>query len=327
MATDQKNFNSLILELPPNIKAWLFSEELAYAIGEINDRIGLSDEKEIIIPRLVLRLVVGDLNPLDFTEELAKKLVVNFEVAKTIAKDIENQALKPMESDLKKDLGLDVRVIYFGKPGGEIPSEAPAEKEKSLPKDSEIYIPKESVSAPTQETKPGEETSEPRVDLKTFEEITPFMLHQEKPGFEKRASSEEGPKVNIKTTPGHSGQKEKSKPVSVRLESPSAETIPQVTEPTLQKKTRPQLPAIPKAPTPPPENQMQPSEQKNKLAADLEKIENLQEQFNQSPADKMRVVHYHQFKTPVNNLGLPKQGQGEKSVDLRRSNLGSINDR
>lgn len=255
MAIDPQKTNSAFLELPANIKSWISSEELAYTIGEINNRVGLQGEKRSVIPNLILRLTTQDLEPLSFIDELAKELGVNFEVAKTIAKDIESKALKPIENDLKRDLGLDVKVIYFGKPGGKPPGETPTQEEKSATKDSEIYIPKEPAAAPAQESgKPTQigQASEPKVDLKTFEEITPFMLHQEKSESGQRANFEVGPRINI-TAPAEKAQtKEDSKPISVKLESPR-ET---------------------------PQN---------------------------SPDNKTRVVHYHQFKTPVNNLGLPKR--------------------
>ncbi len=248
MAIDPQKINTSFNELPSNIKSWLASEELAYAIGEINNRVGLRGEKRSIIPNLILRLAVQDLEPLNFIDELAKELEVNFEVAKTISKDIESNALRPIENELKRDLGLDVKVIYFGKPGGKPPQEvAPQEEKKPAPKDSEIYIPKETAAPapPTQETKPEEKPAEPKVNLKTFEEISPFILHKERSEAPQRFSSEPGPKINIQTPEtNQSAPKEESRPVSVEVESPS-----------------------------------------------------------------QRVVHYHQFKTPVNNLGLPKRDQ------------------
>lgn len=248
MAIDPQKTNSAFLDLPSNIKSWLASEELAYTISEINNRVGLQGEKRSIIPGLVLRLTVQDLEPLNFIDELSKELGVNFEVAKTIAKDIESRALRPVENELKKNLGLDVKVIYFGKPGGKPPQEtAPIEKQekKGEPKDSEIYIPKEPAPALTQETS----KTESKVNLKTFEEISPFMLHQEKTDFRQRPFSEIGPRINIKTPTEENKEKEEPGPTTVELESQA------------------------------------------------------------SPNNKTRVVHYHQFKTPVNNLGLPKKDQ------------------
>jgi hypothetical protein len=266
MAIDPQKISSAFADLPANIKSWLASEELTYTIGEINNRVGLQEEKRSIIPNLILRLTVRDLEPLNFINELAEELGVNFEVAKTIAKDIEARALRPIENELKRDLGLDVKIIYFGKPGGKPPQE-----EKSTQKDSEIYIPKEPTAAPTQEAeKPTQigQVSEPKVDLKTFEEISPFMLHQEKSELGQRTPSEAGPRINIRTPLSQTRPEEEFKPISVKLESPRTDNIPQQVTP--------------------------------KISAPQESSNN-----------KTRVVHYHQFKTPVNNLGLPKRDNNQ----------------
>src|SRR3989338_4391191 len=98
--SDPQTIRANYLNLPKPVKEWLSSETAAYLIGEINDRLGLDEEKSAVIPNLVLRLVTQDLDTTNFINEISGKLDVNWQTAKAIAEDIEKKVLRPIENDL-----------------------------------------------------------------------------------------------------------------------------------------------------------------------------------------------------------------------------------
>lgn len=110
-----KNIAEMFSALPESIKEWLASEELVFIITEIETKLGLSDEKILVIPNLILRLIVQDIEPQEFISELSKELGVEFLVAKTIAEDIERKALRPIETELRNKTGLEIKLIFYGK--------------------------------------------------------------------------------------------------------------------------------------------------------------------------------------------------------------------
>lgn len=120
MTTDMgKNIAEMFSALPESVKEWLASEELVFIITEIETKLGLSDEKILVIPNLILRLIVQDIEPQEFITELSKELGVEFPVAKTIAEDIERKALRPIETELRNKTGLEIKLIFYGKTEGE----------------------------------------------------------------------------------------------------------------------------------------------------------------------------------------------------------------
>lgn len=124
--------------LPETIKTWLASDHCAIYISEINKKLGLKGSRRSIIPTLVLQLVTQDLIPQDFIKELAENLNVGYPIAKSLTEEIEAKILHPIELGLRRDAGVDIKLIYMeaaaGKPTApvaplameKIPTPAPA---------------------------------------------------------------------------------------------------------------------------------------------------------------------------------------------------------
>ncbi len=292
----QQTLHTAFLALPRRIKDWLASDQITFLLREITDRLGLSENKVAKISKLILRLIVQDLELLEFINELAHELDTSFQTAKTIAQDIEMKVLKPIENDLRKEIGIDLKLIYFGKPSAQ-----KAESKLQVPEDAERVkanaptiatpmslpespIPKPtSLSGPTEWEKLRQKTApppipkkieekiskhkEPSVDLQSFEFKTdaPFILHQE--GQYSTASSSELPKakpsLNVKVQDYYQSEQEIKKPVS---------------KPTAIKLETPQ---------------------------------------NSNSQQQSRVVNYVGPTTKLNNLGLPKIPD-QNTVDLRK---------
>ncbi|MDD5430996.1 MAG: hypothetical protein PHP03_02115 [Candidatus Pacebacteria bacterium] len=143
--------------LPESIREWLASEPTMFAVGEINTRLGFKDNKRKIIPRLILRLAVEDIEPLDFVNELSYALNISFQNAKTIAQDIEEKIFREIAPELKT-INVDVNLISFGQPGPKkINNESP-----SVQTAAEAPSPFPSVSL--QETRPSTTPPQPATE-------------------------------------------------------------------------------------------------------------------------------------------------------------------
>src|SRR3989344_245203 len=108
--------HDIFVALPKRIKDWFGSDQVGYIVEEISNRLALDEEKTTVIPGMIFRLLVQDLEPIDFINELALELGIDFPTAKTIAEDIEKKVWRPIECDLRRDVGVDLKLIYFGKP-------------------------------------------------------------------------------------------------------------------------------------------------------------------------------------------------------------------
>lgn len=97
-----KSLNQLFNELPEKIRDWLTSERATYAVVEINKKLEIFGEALRVIPGLITRLVVKQLEPKDFAGELSEKLgLSNAEAAET-AREIFEKILKPIDLQLKE---------------------------------------------------------------------------------------------------------------------------------------------------------------------------------------------------------------------------------
>lgn len=112
--TNSTNLIAAKDSLSPAIKEWAGSLHTSLQIGEINERLGIETNA---IAKLLFLLIVQELDPLDFINELSYELGVSFQTAKSIAGDIEEKILRPIEAELKKNVGVDSKLIYFGQPG------------------------------------------------------------------------------------------------------------------------------------------------------------------------------------------------------------------
>src|SRR3989344_9372644 len=207
--------------LQEHLRDWLASDVVMFSIGEINNRLWFKDEKRKIIPALVLRLFIQDLEPIDFINELSHELAISFEAAKSITQDIEAKVLKPVASELRREVGVDTQLLYFGKPGPRTTKEpeAPAsleEKSKGImysPAQTANLEPATTPAAPMPPTiqksfkdflKPapstgsGQAAPSEKITAETPKTATPFMLHQET----SQEKSGEQSKDFFKTKPG-----------------------------------------------------------------------------------------------------------------------------
>ncbi len=118
MATTElkESLTETFYALPEAIQSWLASRQATIFISEINKKLGLKEEKRGILPRLIMRLILKDLEPANFINELSAALNMNYQAAKALVQEIEEKIFNPIAAGLKRDVGLDVKLIYFGKP-------------------------------------------------------------------------------------------------------------------------------------------------------------------------------------------------------------------
>ncbi len=96
----QSSLQEVLQEVPEDIRSWFGSEKTTYFIMELNQRLGLQEERARIIPKLLLRLEVKDIHPADFIDTLAQELLISPHTAKPIAEEIKEKILGPIEPSL-----------------------------------------------------------------------------------------------------------------------------------------------------------------------------------------------------------------------------------
>ncbi len=128
-------------ELPDPLKGWLASSQLTFLISDLNRRLGFREEEEMrVIPTLILRLAISSVEPEEFVSQLSKLLDISPSAAHALAQEIEEKMLRPVETVLRSELGIDIKLIHFGK-------EIAPEKE-FVP---QMLIPSPEVAHPTSE--------------------------------------------------------------------------------------------------------------------------------------------------------------------------------
>lgn len=228
--------------LPEIIRQWLASDSTTMAVSEINNRLGFKEEKRRIIPRLILRLAVQDLDPMDFINDLSHELDISFENAKTITQDIEAKIFKNAETMVRNEAGVDFSLVYFGKPGPKKSYEIPAvpaalspqpEPVSQAPEPAPLNIAEQAPAATLSEQEPAPLMKIPEAKIPTpaepprDEPTEPFMIHEEnifKPVMSQ--SSEEQPTIKIETEEFFKQKPAPSKPVMVTLETSESNTPP-----------------------------------------------------------------------------------------------------
>lgn len=306
----QTDISSTIQSLPEHVWDWLTSDAATLSITEINNRLGFKSERRRIIPSLILKLITQNLDPMDFINELSHELNIGFQAAKAISEEIESRILKPIESELRRDVGVDVKLIYFGKPSTQraepkiqvaapLLSKAPEPAPTPLPttvlppplaaealaKEAPLP-PKPVISGPTEWEKLRREIP-PAPEIP----ISPFILHQENAPVSVASKTKAEPSLNIKVKDYYQTSEERKpqRPVAVQLEYAQNDKQQNLATAGEMKSTTQNLAA------------------------------NIQEQ-------KTRVVHYNEMRTPLNNLGLPKAPSPmENRVDLRKFAKPEIN--
>lgn len=316
-------------KLPKEIRNWLASESLAYAISEITNRIGLSEKKSAAVSRLIFLLITQQLDPKDFINELSHDLDTSFETAKAIAGDIEKDALHPMSTQLRRDLNLDVKSIYFGQPSPKSsqippPSEvapAPAEafKNNLIPpqgpvvdlqsfriKSDRPLSPLTFASGISSKSTPEPKKEAPQAEKALPQEThpTPFILHQENPTTAPSVNPQ-GPTQQIakssltmkvqnfyqsQASTSPSTEKTVPKPISIKFETSDSANQKISTPIPVSKQDAP--------PAPKPEG------------PDLLPV---------TADSSARVVHYSNLRTPLTTVGTPKNSiEKDNVLDLRK---------
>ena len=113
------DLGTAFISLPQSIREWLIDENTALFVDEINNKLGFndfSDSRSEIVPHLILRLCVQNLEPRNFINELSHELNISFDSAKILTQEIEEKILKPIEAPLKIDVGVDLKLLYFANP-------------------------------------------------------------------------------------------------------------------------------------------------------------------------------------------------------------------
>ena len=256
--------------VPPKIRDWFNSEQITDRIINLNKELGLgskiepgpkfksASEKAAVIPFLLLRLEVKDLDPRNFTQELSSQLSVDYETAKSISREIQKQILEPISSTLFR-LGIDTNLIAVGGLSlSEIKPKIPEEIETIPPIEKIETIPPAKLppggplqSIEIEATKP---TAPPIADTKTrlpdFEAVMPsesmstdkpFIIHQEtgaQPVAEKKKSTmpaigwfkkerPKAPESPIKVQLETFGPKieERKEPITAKTETPTQRIV------------------------------------------------------------------------------------------------------
>lgn len=216
-----QNLKDELKNVPQKIRDWFSSEKITDLIINLNKELGLeskiepgpkfkpASEKAGIIPLFLLRLQIKDLEPQNFTQELSSQLNVDYETAKSIAREIKKQILEPISQTLLR-WEVDVNRIAVGgllhlteikiptaketevKPAGAKTETAPKPTEPEIkPKPFEITSLPKTLELPKAEIQPPK--IEPIViPPKPISAEQPFVIHQEtqvKPATEKKSAN------------------------------------------------------------------------------------------------------------------------------------------
>ncbi len=152
----QSTLQQALPDVPGEIRSWVGSEKITLFIRGLNERLGLKDERARVIPRLLLRLEVKDIHPAEFADTLSRELQIGSGAAKSIAEELKENVLRPIEPALA-EWGADIDLI-----------------------DTTGAGPLTTIVRPTPETKPAAppRTSLPLRELPSVSN-EPLILHKE----------------------------------------------------------------------------------------------------------------------------------------------------
>lgn len=213
----QQSLRELFLKLPEKIRDWITSDRVTYSLIEINKRLGLVGAEIEVVPDLISRLLVKELDPRDFVGTLSRELGIDLPSAKNISQEVQEKILRPIAADLRKEINLDITEITFGEtPAAFVPQKPESEEkpteEKPLPV-VEIPIEAEKPAPPKPPTPP-----QPPVEAEAKGEPEPFVIHKEAKTFEV-------PVQIRKPTPPQPSKAQQTK-VAIKPEPTSAKLLP-----------------------------------------------------------------------------------------------------
>lgn len=103
-------------QLPLRVIEWLASEEVTYIIIDMNRRLGLEGVFTEVIPHLITRMAVKDLDPKKFINELSNSADLEWPIAQVAVEEIERRILRPVEISLRNEAGVDIKAIFLARP-------------------------------------------------------------------------------------------------------------------------------------------------------------------------------------------------------------------
>ncbi|PIT92714.1 MAG: hypothetical protein COU08_00940 [Candidatus Harrisonbacteria bacterium CG10_big_fil_rev_8_21_14_0_10_42_17] len=195
--TSAERIRSAFLELSEPVRDWLTSDRASALVIAMNKKLDLFGSDISVIPRLITRLVVGDIHPKNFPAMLAGELGIDFPQAQELAKEIDEEILRPIANQLRDEAEVEVRDIYLGE-AEVLPDErrssliAPELSERTYRDNATIrvqdVVPQASSQPPPLPDEsfslPGAIAPEPSPESpKEESQDKPFMIHEEKPLF------------------------------------------------------------------------------------------------------------------------------------------------
>ncbi len=140
-----KSQNIDIDSLPQSINDWLVSVPLTYLIIDLNKRLGVYNNafKMGAIPDFVVDIVTKRMPPQELAKKLEERLQVPSNQALSVAREIKEKILRPIEVALRKELGVDINAIDFIQPGQTMPATPP-------PTTPAFQVPPRPIAPPTQ---------------------------------------------------------------------------------------------------------------------------------------------------------------------------------
>jgi len=99
-----------VKSLPQEMRSWLASEATSEELRKLNSELDLQDEEKLLIPHLLFRLVVKDLEPQHFAETLSDWLDISPSFTNTIVAEIKERLLSPIALQLR-DWGVEIHLI------------------------------------------------------------------------------------------------------------------------------------------------------------------------------------------------------------------------
>lgn len=153
--------------LVPEVKEWLTSDEVSGEITTLTKQLVLSDDQEMELPLIILRLVTQNLPPEQFKSVLQETLAIDHALAEKITDALAEKILAPIKQPLQF-AGVNIDLLKFDTPRQSEPDVRQAPK---TPPVEPIEKLESSVQSPAS-----------RVHSK------PFVLHEE-PSFSRGAEN------------------------------------------------------------------------------------------------------------------------------------------
>jgi hypothetical protein len=300
--------------LPDSLKDALFSVYNAEEIERVGRSQFLSDEKISLLARLTGRVIMGFINADDFARDIQKDLGVPAETAGLIAREIDRKIFYAIKEDIRK--------VYAPVTSEELPETSPKIQEESIAPEAAPKMKTSEVEPPLKEPpKAGEP-----LPLETLiAKSTPTTATPAAPSTLEPQSA----KIHPFALGGKPASKTSASGVEELVDLPTLKKITRVAEEPQSSELKPEAGMQPEATSAAPapfmlhkEETLKPileskplevketagkTEEKKPVAARVEML-NLKKEDKQAPpttkeAPTERVVHYSQFRTPINPFG------------------------